>query len=529
MLSLDGVIQDIVQRRGKLGTKDGNDSEQDYHEVWATFVAYVKSCLEQKRGLTLSTFCKIGWIMEKKKGKAVPRPYFQFGDPFVRSYLSQEAARKHAAPAQGELCPFEDFNFSKAAIKFSQQMTKDQVFTMMKSLVQRIGELISEGKEVDIAFPEVGRLTCRGDRDPRFHFVQELQSQGGQDIPMADEAIGRTAPAFRKGAMPEAQGLAIHGSGTAMEQDMVSTQPQVPIQEQESYRMPEYPSEVRGIDSGVNRPVSRGLMSSGSAPALHDAQTSGGAASLTATQFKKEVAYKEAMDRHIAAMEAHAAEAVAEKDSWGQHVNDCLLQERDEIQAKKQRNQMNLHFLQHQMQLGEQKRKEQRKEDIEAASAHDFPQFSEVNPNEMKDFVSGQQARMRQGLDEQVRTNNTLRNLAKQKDRALEINQLQANREEMAMLRNAERAKKAYDREALATAWNSEIRMKNIWKAIESHNKVGSNPPQVMLNDALPPSRGGSAVSAGRLMTGSSRRVPLGMSTSLSQLEGRAGSSRGVM
>lgn len=524
MLNLDGVIQDIVQRRGKLGSKDGNDSVQDYQEVWATFVAYAKSCLEQDRGLTLSTFCKIGWIAQKKNGKAVARPYFGFGDAFVRSYLSQEAARKHAAPAQGDLCPFEDFNFSKAAIKFSQQMTKDQVFTMLKALVQRIGELISEGKEISIAFPEIGKLTCRGDRDPHFHFAQEHLSQQGQDV-LPGEGTAKSAPAFRKDA-PEAGGLAIRGSGTAMDQDMgytqpAYTQPLQPVQE-ESYQMPEY-NDVRGFDSGANRPVSRGLMSSGSAPNMQ------GAPSLTATQFKKEVAYKEAMDRHIAAMEAHAAEAVAEKDAWSSHVNDCLLQEREEIQSKRERNQMNLHFLQHQMKLGEQKRKESRKEDIEAASAHDFPQFSEVHPNEMKEFVHGQQARMRQGLDEQVRTNNTLRNLAKQKDRALELNQLQANREEMAMLRNAERAKKAYDREALATAWNSEIRMKNIWKAIENHNKVGSSQPaQVMMNDALPPSRGGSAVSAGRLMTGSSRRVPLGMSTSLSQLEGRAGSSRGV-
>lgn len=29
-------------------------------------------------------------------------------------------------------------------------------------------------------------------------------------------------------------------------------------------------------------------------------------------------------------------------------------------------------------------------------------------------------------------------------------------------------AKKAFDRESLATAWNADIRMKNIWKAIDA-------------------------------------------------------------
>ena len=41
---------------------------------------------------------------------------------FVRSYLSPEAARKHAAGAVGELSPFEDFNFSKASGYGSQEL-----------------------------------------------------------------------------------------------------------------------------------------------------------------------------------------------------------------------------------------------------------------------------------------------------------------------------------------------------------------------------------------------------------------------
>ena len=42
----------------------------------------------------------------------------------------------------------------------------------------------------------------------------------------------------------------------------------------------------------------------------------------------------------------------------------------------------------------------------------------------------------------------------------------------MAYGRTPQGAKKAYDKEALATAWNADIRMKNIWKAIEAwlHN-----------------------------------------------------------
>jgi len=259
--------------------------------------------------------------------------------------------------------------------------------------------------------------------------------------------------------------------------------------------------------------------SSGSAPALH----SGGDASeraslLTNEQFKREVAYKEALDRHISSMESRAAEAVMERDVQAEHVQMCLEQERDEIQNRRMRNQQNLLFLQHQMAQSEQRRKEQRKEDIACASAHDFPKFTEVPEGEKKDFTKGQQNRVRSELDEQVRVNSTLRNMAKQREQTLEMNQLNTNRQEMLMLRQAERAKKAYDREALATAWNSDIRMKNIWKAIESHNKVGLPPEEAGTLGDKPPSRGRSTKSAGRIMTGSSRRAPLGASRSLSQL-----------
>jgi hypothetical protein len=543
MLTLESLIQEIIQRRGKVAAKDAGESPQEYLEVWSTFSNYVKACLEQKRGLTLSTFCRIGWLAERRhSGKASIRPYFQFSEQFIRSYLSQEAARKQSAPPQGDLCPFEEFNFSKAAIKFSNQLTKDQVFTALRSFVQRLGENIADGREVDVALGEIGRITCKGDKDPKFVFSAQIYQQEGLERPATaaqDEgATIKTAAAFRKEAAPEAKSLGIRGNaknnGYTAQAEAPRQSSLVPVVEEpapveEDYfrDLPPSPPQQRydvpraGLQSGGRR-----LVSSGSTPSL-----ASNAMSLTATQFKRELAYKEAMDRHIAAMEARAAEVVAEKESWSQHVSDCLDQERDEIQSKRVRNQMNLHFLQHQMNLGEEKRKEQRREDIESASAHDFPTFSEVKPEEKKDFVKGMQARVKQDLDDQVRINNTLRNIAKQRERILEVNQLEANRQEMAMLRNAERSKKAYDREALATAWNSDIRMKNIWKAIESHNKVSSHPPQVLLTDNLPsvpPSRGGSTISAGRLMTGSSRKVPLGCSMSLSMLEARAGTGRGV-
>jgi hypothetical protein len=513
MYTLEQLLQDTAAKRARVQSKEGGDGI-DYSGVWNSYIKYLVSCLEQRRGLQLGTFCKIGWQMEKKavQGGQPPKcsPFFQLTEQFARTYCPQEVGKLKQPTGMYELCPMEDFNFSKAAIKYSNQLTKDNVFTGLRALVQQLGEAISDGKECDISFPGLGRFLVK-DREPRFNFSGDVNrlAEGTEPIVMEDSSSGGyqrppAAPSFSKKAPEEALSLGIQGGGASQ---------YVPQLEMQAPSTPEYNyNEEPPPRSEIRSPPESNIDMNRRTPAL------------TSQQYKKEVAYKEAMDRHISEMEARASEAVREKEAWHGHVNDCLLQERDEIQVKRSRAQQNQYFLRQQVQWREKQKKEQRKDEIIAASAHDFPKFTEPAEEEMKDFLSGQHARMRADLDEQVKTNNTLRNLQKRRERSIEVDQLEANRMEMAMLREAERAKKAYDKEALATAWNSEIRMKNIWKAIESHNKVGSHAsshaPQVMSMDQIPPSRAGSTMSnAGRVMTGSSRRVPLGASSSLSKLQ----------
>lgn len=515
MYTAEALFQDVAQRRGQV--QKGHDmSASDYAEVWNAFAKYVSFCLEQRRGLTLSTFCKIGWQAERRLNSSAYRPFFQLSEQFCRAYLSQEAIRRVNSQAvqSSDLCPFEDFNFSKAAIRFSQQLTKDQVFTGLRSLTQRLGEVVSEGRELEVVLGDLGKLVSRG-AEPRFVFAQELYQGEGLEAPPGAPQAGslRSAAAFSREAPAASKALGLRGSRAA-ERQQVEPVPEESLPEEAPANFASFRPEQLPLQHVPQTPSRRSLASSASAPAIGAGGGHADPQVLTAQQFKRELAYKEAMDRHITAMEARANEVVQEREHWQDHVQSCLEQERDEIQQKRMRGQQNLQYLRHQIALGEEKRKEQRKEDIISASSHNFPNFKQPEDHEKRDFQKGQQMRIRNELDDQVRTNNTLRNLAKQKERDLEVNQLESNRREMAMLRSAERAKKAYDKEALATAWNSEIRMKNIWKAIETHGKVGANPNMEM--DVAPPR--GPAVSAGRIMTGSSRRAPLGASNSLSRL-----------
>jgi len=549
MYTLDSLLQDVSQKRGRLqgGSDAGASSQKDYEKVWTCLEKYLVSCLDQRRGLSIPNFCKIGWQIEKRrqgsKTVAQHRPFFQIAETWGKAHCSPEAQRRLGLPlGDRELCPFEDFNFSKAAIKFSGSLTKDQVFTGLKSIIQQIGEVVGEGREVSIDLGELGRLLVR-ERDPKFAFAPEIYVKEGLEPPISvQEGHQKSNPAFRRDGTPaQAKGLGIRGnkpSAASVDCGPSQIAPEVlSVDAPENMDADYYNEEedsfqpLRGPESGVSQ-RSRRLHSSGSAPSLGSPGGSsiGGmefrrSPLLTAQQFKREVAFKEAMDRHITEMEGRATEAMREKDSWKSHIRDCKLQEADDHFRKRAVCTENSDFLREQVKWNDAKRVEGRSDFISAASAHDFPKFSETGGPEMQEFVKGQQARLRHELDQQVRVNTTLRNLAKHKERKIEVSQLEANRSEMSMLRDAHRDKKAYEREALSTAWNSDIRMKNIWKAIET--STASQAPQVEQLPTL--SRGGSAASTGRLLTGASRRVPLGAGVSLDRQRARLTSSAGSL
>lgn len=214
----------------------------------------------------------------------------------------------------------------------------------------------------------------------------------------------------------------------------------------------------------------------------------------------QEAAYKEAMDRHINEMEIAAGDAIREKKQWNSYIKQCIQEERGDKERRRQLCKDNQSFVQKQMSFNESRRVEGRKTFIENASAHEFPVFTEPPANELEIKMRKQQAKNREDLDNQVRTNNTLRNYAKMRERELETNQLEANRQEMGMLRELQRLKRDNEKECLQTSWNREIRMKNIWKAIHHHNSAAGTSAEV---DEFLGEKGGS--DAGSRFSGSRR------------------------
>jgi len=72
-----------------------------------------------------------------------------------------------------DLCRWEDFNFSKAALCFSRKLTKDHVSVGIGVLVHQIGQAIAQGRPLSLDF-RVGKLVMKERKVFRFLFSGEI-------------------------------------------------------------------------------------------------------------------------------------------------------------------------------------------------------------------------------------------------------------------------------------------------------------------------------------------------------------------
>ena len=75
--------------------------------------------------------------------------------------------RIHRLP---ETTPIEEVNYSLLAIKFSNSLTKDMVFSGLRDTIKKIGDFIDRGYEIEIPFT-FGTLYAK-ERRVKFEFNQ---------------------------------------------------------------------------------------------------------------------------------------------------------------------------------------------------------------------------------------------------------------------------------------------------------------------------------------------------------------------
>jgi len=138
-----------------------------YDESWQALNIWIEGRLCKRMGADLGSFLGcFTWELKPAEGSdhLMCRPIFLINDSFAKEnrVLRQ---RVHYYPNTSQS---EEINFSKLAIKFSNQLTKDMVFCSIRDICRKIGEFVSRGYQCEIPF-FFGTLTVK-ERRIKFDF-----------------------------------------------------------------------------------------------------------------------------------------------------------------------------------------------------------------------------------------------------------------------------------------------------------------------------------------------------------------------
>mmetsp|Transcript_16175 Transcript_16175/g.21419 ORF Transcript_16175/g.21419 Transcript_16175/m.21419 type:complete len:647 (+) Transcript_16175:177-2117(+) len=151
-----------------------------YEQCFEVLDKWILSKLKQKRGADIQNFATITWeVYENLNGEKKTRPVFLPKPNFIKS----NKILYQSPLVEPTLAPCEEINFTKLAIKFSHTLTKDVVFTAVRDLVRKIGEVCGSGREVNVDF-SFGQLHAR-ERKLAFEFSPQAlvdKSQGGNQF-----------------------------------------------------------------------------------------------------------------------------------------------------------------------------------------------------------------------------------------------------------------------------------------------------------------------------------------------------------
>jgi len=457
MSQLDRLFDEIVKVRGPL--KKGSQADKaDYAQVWDALNRYLTVTHQKRQTLNVHNFCKIGWRVEEFQGKARLRPHFQLAETFMRVFNLE--AKAHQILPERSLSSVEEFNFSKAAIRYSQSLTKDNVFMGLRAIVHQIGEVAAR-EQITIDF-ELGQLVCK-DRDVQFFFAADIYLQEGLEVP--DGAMRSTdyKPSVTFGAPSEdALSLNLQGKNPSLSGRIVAT-------------------HLGGLEYTEDIELSpRSAITNNTQPS----QLAGGdGASVASLDVGRDLAHVEALNRHISRMEADAAKAISEKHLWEGHLERCNGLEQKDVEWRRAIARDHAEQLKLQMRHDEDRRAQGREDLLTHMNMHDFPCFKDAPDSDVRAYLHERRANLKQDLDQQVEARNQMLQIAKQRENELSKNNIEASQFEVNKIRDEDVAKKKQERVMLAKSWDQDVRLRTVKKAIDDHHRTPG--AKVILTDLV--------------------------------------------
>lgn len=190
---------------------------------------------------------------------------------------------------------------------------------------------------------------------------------------------------------------------------------------------------------------------------------------MTFEQMQDHV-HNQSMNTYIKDLEKEAKEAAVQNEWAKQKIKDGLQQEVDEKAKARRLAEENARVVQQQIEENKGRRANTRKSFVEAASAHNFPLFTEtfISQDEVEQYRKDVKVNFRKELDQQHKMTQTLKNILVKKDRIYAAEKMATNIKKMQDDHAFDHVEKIRKGNEMMSHWDRDVRLKNIKNAILS-------------------------------------------------------------
>jgi len=393
--------------------------------------------------------------------------------------------RKAVKPPKLAKC--EELNISKIAIKFSTMLSKDMVFSGLRDIVTRIGEAVTEGQEVAIAFC-VGVFHSKDRRvafqfDPKmFPIIRgmmagtpvegssplETVEEGGTEIADDMSALnidGAAVDSFSNtsnNGYDEASAAESRAGEAPRDFFNESEAGDDFVDDVEPPEVPELGFEPATDESQYNRAAQMRTDRTGTSMMSEVSSLMGG---LGVGSQVEEEAYR----RHLEYVQQMVEESAFEKSQFVQNLQNQELDARERRQQKRRDNKQLQTFLRKQVKERSEKTRERRHKDLTTKTHCSFPPLvhSAANgvPGGLCRMTSSEQQKrvlMRAALKTQMEAKANIHNAERQRQLEEERQYLQQVQDRMLEGQQRMQVKQAAVKKKLLQAWERDKKMKQL-------------------------------------------------------------------
>ena len=159
-------------------------------QTWLAFCKWIVERFDKGKGVSIINFLRLSWqhdaIEQEIYGgtaRTALKPVWRVAESFERAYgvECKHKTDKRAPTDEEAFEKMEEINFHKIAMRYSNQLSKDVVFSCLRDMFVRIGKAMQTGQHVKI-FCGVGDFICR-DRKLEFEFDSHYHAYLARTMP----------------------------------------------------------------------------------------------------------------------------------------------------------------------------------------------------------------------------------------------------------------------------------------------------------------------------------------------------------